>query len=872
MYAIAPPPIQTTDPLAARRTIARLLTRIISRAYGSIDQILNINIGNDGLITCLFRDDDKDQKLIRLELGDRIEYKQVQDGRTDAVDTDADQYLLAYANNIGQRTDKISKPKNCKVGLSCKGACIAKTDTCRIDVPEALNRQEISDLNDAVNQVQKAKFVGVAPVEDDLDNKNIRELKEEARKRGVYRYSYMSQAQLRESIRLQKANPDRQKIVREGLNRAESSKKALKSLLPQPVAGAWKDIEKISKFFGDNRPAAGILAASVLLGIPSSVMMTARDRYKEGLPESALMAYQRAQTTPVEPTSKPQLTFAVGGFSNLGSSGDKLAEYLKTPLDTSKREQWFNKTQQVIPFNNSEFNVPPTDILPKDKNGNYNPLYLGYVAKESFGKYLSNIVGGRNEAAVDLASKLYAYGSKYRDKPLNVVSHGSGGNVVDEAAEILSRIKPARGLDGGEVLKRLNIARLGGASFGLTGGTTQDDKNWANINNRTITSKNDPFSILPKRFSQFVSSVKGHEIEDYLTDSTVRDKIRETFGFFSNSVAGSKSSDKGAKEIAAAITAVNPTLGKTWNLVSAIKDKYQDNPTAAAINTVAVLGQVTVTAAVAARVKYNNNIAKSALEAQEIVASGRTTLPTPINPSVIIAIGDGETPSDVLGKSIKSNGSKLQSQAEKDFYDQSDVVSFDRTLPPQSRGRVMGVIDTMARSYEAVMSKTLKAGRDPEAVKLAAELYAIGNSSYEGSSTEYPAISVIGLKQGGETAKRALDILESMQKTGSQGNVAGTYIAKQIHLVTLGTPELGFGGEKVDKKKVDTDLLKTPKTDLWSDGDLWSRTPFKGKNPDSFSGTNGSAVDYLSVNAADAIAKKLNATLTQRRKARKQSQ
>lgn len=867
MYAIAPTPaIQNVDPLAARRVIARLLTRIISRAYGSIDEILQIGIGDDGLITCVFRDDDKDRKLIRLELGDRIEYKLIQEGRSDSVNTEADQYLLAYANNIGYRTDKISKPKNCKTGLSCKGACIAKTDVCRTDVPEVLNRQEISDLNDAVNQVQKAKFVGVAPVEDDLDTKNIRELKEEARKRGVYRYSYMSQAQLRESIRLQKANPDRQKVVREGLNRAESSKKALKSLLPQPVAGAWKDIEKISKFFGDNRPAAGILAASVLLGIPSSVMMSARDRYKEGLPESALIAYQRAQTTLVEPTSKPQITFAVGGFSNLGSSGDRLAEYLKTPLDTSRREQWLNKTQEVVAFNNPEFNVPPTNITPKNDKGEYNPLYLGYVAKESFGKYLSNLVGGRNEAAVDLASKIYAYGAKYRDKPLNVVSHGSGGNVIDEATEIISRIKPEKGLDGREVLKRLNIARLGGASFGLTGGTTQDDKNWASINNRTITSKNDPFSILPKKFAQFVSSVKGHEIDDYMTNATVRDKIRETFGFFSNSVAGSKSGDKAKKETVEATGAllktINPALGKTWNLVSAIGDKYKDKPTALAINTAGVLAQIGLGGVVAAKVNYDRNIGKSAMEAQVLVASGATSIPTATKPSMIIAVGDGETSSKDLAKAVSTNSSKLQSQSEKGFYNQSDIEAFDRTLPPPPKGRVMGVIDTMAKSYEAVMQKSLRAGRDPEAVRLAAELYAIGNTPYGGTTNEYPAISVVGLKQGGETAKRALDILNAMQKTGSPNSVGGQYVNRQIHLVTLGTPELNFGGDKVDPKN--------PRTDLWSDGDLWGRTPLKGVNPEVFTGANGSAADYLSVDATSRIAQKLNATLFSRRKARKQ--
>jgi hypothetical protein len=864
MYAIAPAPaIQNTDPLAARRVIARLLTRIISRAYGSIDQILNIDIADDGLITCLFRDDDKDRKLIRLVLGDRIEYKQVLDGRTDAVSTDADQYLVAYANNIGQRTDKISKPKNCKVGLSCKGACISKTDICRIDVPDALNRQEVSDLNDAVNEVQKAKFVGVEPVSDELDNKNIRELKDEARKRGVYRYSYMNQSQLRESIRLQKANPDRQKVVREGLNRTESSKKALKSLLPQPFAGAWKDIEKISKFFGDNRPAAGILAASVLIGIPSSVMMSARDRYKEGLPESALMAYQRAQTTPVEPTSKPQITFAVGGFSNLGSSGDKVAEYLKTPLDTSKREQWFNKTQEIIPFNNPEFNVPPTNIEQKDKNGNYNPLYLGYVAKESFGKYLSNVVGGRNEAAVDLASKLYAYGSKYRDKPLNVVSHGSGGNVVDEAAEILSRIKPPKGIDGGEVLKRLNIARLGGASFGLTGGTTQDDKNWANINNRTITSKNDPFSILPKKFSQFVSSVKGHEIGDYLSDGNVRDKIRETFGFFSNSVAGGKITDETSDEVKKTIKdvakAIDPKFGKLANLIDGALSTYKDNPKAASIN---ILGALTVTSigiAAKSKLNYKDNLGNSAGKAQEMVSSGQASAVPISKPNVIITVGDAEVNGDEMAKRIKGlKPNSGQGLASANYLKESEVIPFERPfLTPPSRNKFMAPVDFMAKTYETVMKKSLGAGTDPEAIRLAANIYAIANTPYAGTTNSYPSVSVVGLKQGGETAKRALDILEKMTKVQvgakSDPNIVGgrSVSSGQVHVVTLGTPELDFGGKDANAAR----------NDLWVDGDIFGRTPFKGASPSYISaGNNGSASDYLEAPVITDLLGKLAST------------
>ena len=266
--------------------------------------------------------------------------------------------------------------------------------------------------------------------------------------------------------------------------------------------------------------------------------------------------------------------------------------------------------------------------------------------------------------------------------------------------------------------------------------------------------------------------------------------------------------------------------------------------------------------AVTARVSYNNNINKSATEAQEMVSRGAIPPPQLNHPNVIVTVGDAETSSEDLAKVIGTNGAKVQSSVDKDFYTNSDIESFSRNLPPQPKGRVMGIIDGMAKSYEFAMNKSLKAGRDPEAVRLAAQLYVLGNSTYGGNATEHPAISIVGYRQGGETAKRALDILDSMQKTGSTSNVNGRFVNNQIHLVTLGTPELNFGGDKVDPKN--------PRTDLWSEGDLWGRTPFKGKNPESFSGTNGSSVDYLSVDAATKIAQKLNATLAQRRKARKQ--
>lgn len=534
MYAITPPPIQTTDPLAARRTIARLLTRIISRAYGSIDQILSINIGNDGLVTCLFRDDDKDQKLIRLELGDRIEYKQVQDGRTDAVDTDADQYLLAYANNIGQRTDKISKPKNCKVGLSCKGACIAKTDTCRIDIPDALNRQEILDLNDAVIKSQSARVTQVGATDvDPYEGLNIRQLKERAREKGILRYSYMTQDQLKGALKIADENPEYQENIRKTLQRQKDEATLKKSrstaigraiAVINPILGRqYNLIANISKRYENNPTEARILAVAALLGISVVTSKILAKKYKEGLAISASDAEKLAddRRSEIKDIRKDSVTFVLGNYSEGSKPLEKALKSRKSAI-SSDNASWLKDKTEVIPIlRQGEGNPPPSDILGR----------LGYSITEGYKATLGKIFStGRNPEAVSLAADLFNYGSKpvlfKKEKAvpaINIVAAEDGGHVAREAVEILSkmqRVQNGKNVRGVDIAKRINLVTLGTPYFGVT------DRQ---IKETNLMGDQDPWNLSPFKkggtITMPVQGVSGHGYKDYLKSGKATDAL-----------------------------------------------------------------------------------------------------------------------------------------------------------------------------------------------------------------------------------------------------------------------------------------------------------------------------------------------------------
>lgn len=142
----------------------------------------------------------------------------------------------------------------------------------------------------------------------------------------------------------------------------------------------------------------------------------------------------------------------------------------------------------------------------------------------------------RNDDAVELAAQIYAhavrrnttnYEMAHKDKSINIVSHSVGGEVVNQAMDILSKMKNVGGKGsptGKEVLERVNIVHLSAPDSGFAENLPG--------NYRNISSGQDPFSWMPKRREKWVSTVKGNEPEDYIRDSEVREQIRQGFGYY----------------------------------------------------------------------------------------------------------------------------------------------------------------------------------------------------------------------------------------------------------------------------------------------------------------------------------------------------
>ena len=383
--------------------------------------------------------------------------------------------------------------------IPCKGVCIPKARVCRDEVKLTPTQKR---------QVQTI----IERASDKYEGRTIRDLQQEARERGVYRSNHLNKQQLTNVLKQLDQDPNAQENLRKTLEKRRKTREFATKAAPLELQKTWKAIQTVSKAYKQNPDQAGLIIAAGLMGVSAGIANRIRDRHRDGLQESADLALSRAKNVPINRTNKPDLIFAVGGFGSTGSKGEKMRDLLEAPLDNTKGEQWFGKNHHIIPFNSAEFDIT-TNSSKRNADGKYNPAYLGEVSAKGFGKFLTNFRRSRNDAAVDLAARLYAYGQRYPNKRLDILAHGVGGNVTDEAVEILSKMKRTtrKGQSGSQLLERLNIARLGSPFFGMMNG-----KQWKKVNHRTITSNNDPFSILPKRAAKWIGSVTGGEVEDYL--------------------------------------------------------------------------------------------------------------------------------------------------------------------------------------------------------------------------------------------------------------------------------------------------------------------------------------------------------------------
>lgn len=804
--------LATTAPPKAnpKRLLAEKVGDLINRVYTQgIDRLNSLEV-NGSVISGLFQDDRKlfefQLDLERLSSLDGFTYRQASKDR-------ADSYLDAYEQSM--RHDRVGKPrkqqkgvKNCTTGTNCGGTCIEAEDTCRLKAGSIASPSEINEISKLAAMVSPAN-ASATPEKDDLDGLTLRQLKKIGSEKRIYRYSHMTTAQLKNAIRTTRSDPQQQERIRKTLDKTREARRLVDEFTPKALSKAWSTIQQISKTAGISPEAAGLLTAGFLLSAGAAATQRLRDRYKTELATSATMAVQRAETVPAIRTNKENLLFAVGGFNGIGSNGERMRDLLQAGEDGTAGEKWFNKGNEIIPFNHREFDIPAPSVSKRNPDGSYNSAYLGYVAKQGFGQFVQNFRRGRNEAAVDLAASIYAHGVRNPKAGINVLGHGVGGNVVREATEILNRMRSSDGKTSGpEIMKRMSIANLGTPHFGFT-----NDGFWKTMRNRTITSGQDPFSILPKQAAQWISSVKGAEVDDYLRNGEVRERLRESFGYYSNSIRGAVLGEKRKREFRGAVGEALSDVGlpgaaKLWDKLNKIQDKAQDSPQAAAILATGTLLATGGVGYAYAKKKYDQNLTQGANQA--MVIAGQNPAPNVRKPNALFVVGGSGAPADEMAKAL--NDPTGQDKYKKWLEKTHAVSTIDPSnLPIMPAGGLQSKNPgRIAQAYATALLRPLSAGKNDDAVRLAAQIYAHGARDHAPGGKAGPRkinMSILAASNGGQVAREALDIVRKMD--------GGAFIANRTRLVTLGTPAFGFTTDKVKE------------LNLVGDGDPFGNLPFQ---------------------------------------------
>jgi hypothetical protein len=541
--------------MTPRQQLSMMIKSVIERSYvDGIDGFTNLEISSTGEITGYFYDN---KKLIKFKLAEELTYQLSNPKER------SDAWLESYTSIVkfDRKYNNSSKRKQCIKGIPCGLACIAKNKTCEVKLSKIATPNEISQIKQIALTIRQEdpKITDVQPDSPDIyESMSIRELKKEASNRGVYRYSEMNSQQLKESIRFVDKQPGDQqnrlaKTVETRKNNPNTLRRFGVTARGRSVEGVdgkktnperslalsvqrWQRIQRILKLSELDPQLAGAAVGAIVLGVSMQQYNRVRDNYRLGLLGSSKSAFERASKMQVPYTPRANITFCVGGYSNEGSTGEKLKNQLEALADkpfSIEADRWWKEKNHMISFDSREFNIPKVNSRKKNKDGTYTTPYLAEVSQKSFGAYLKNFRRGRNEAAVELAAQIYAH-ANYRDaktgkfmnsdRRINIVAHATGGNTTQEALEIISRMSGPRSKPGREVLRQINVVTLGTTDFGFT------EKGLAR--ERNLTSSQDPFSFLPQRNEKWISEVRGHEIEDYLKVEQVQDQLLQAFGYY----------------------------------------------------------------------------------------------------------------------------------------------------------------------------------------------------------------------------------------------------------------------------------------------------------------------------------------------------
>lgn len=526
-----------------KKQFSVLLSRAANKQIG---QIINIKSSPSGEITGLFT---LENKPFRFTFKDGNLSYQSTVKRSDSI------YI--YYDAAPKKGLLKGKRKRCKVGISCGSTCIEKDNVCKLKTSELAKPSEIMQLNQAIARFkleENTQQINPEPKkEEDYiinpetgSNYTIRELRKVAASKGVVGYGSMPIDEMRAAIKLADRNPESaQRIVAgvarkrslgtraiavSGLSGRNKSEREAKRRLKDVVA-TNKRLEALIKFTGSAPIAwtAGAVGA-FLLGTTIRTYEQTKEKYREGFDESAKLAEERAVKLKLVHVLQDNITFAVG--SGKGHGAEEIKKLLQREEPDNDGDYWLTQNNYVIPFNLQETGI--------DKESN--ETGSGDEILNGMRNYLQTFRRGKNQDAIDLAAHLYAYGIqrkasnpselKNKYKKINVVAHGMAGQTTKEALELLSRMDIKGSPTGKEVLRQVNVVNLGTPHFGFAENQSR--------RHRTIISAQDPVSNIPNIGSgarqQWISSVKGHSVKDYLEDNRVRDAIRESFGYYEGSL------------------------------------------------------------------------------------------------------------------------------------------------------------------------------------------------------------------------------------------------------------------------------------------------------------------------------------------------
>lgn len=504
-------PREDADPTQEQQQFIALLRQMLERSYtDGIDRFLSLDISKTGDISGVFRDGNKYVQFTWN--ASRTTTKLIKSPRRDSAQEER------YARWDTPRRQ--IRERQCEIGLSCGGSCIESTKTCRIGTTNLARPGEVQKLKALAIKVRQPD--GVSSPKDPLDELDIRSLKREAQKRGVNRYSYMTKEELKGAIRTVEQSPSQEERLRRTLERRKVEKEAIENTKPGAYAKTWNQLQKILKVAGVRPDLAIGAIGALLIGTSYKVYMDLRQHYRDGLKDSAEAAKARAEKMDVPRVRNSNITFTVGGFRGDGSTGGELKQRLE------EADPWYKRSHTIIPFDSDDYDIPASNIPKRNPDGSYNPAYLGHVAVNGFGASFRNFYKQRNEGSVELAAQIYAQAMAVRkegdklvpiheDKPIHILAHGAGGLTAREAMDILAEMP-----EGKKVLQRINLISMGTPDFGFTEPTVSREM--------TLSGTGDPWSILPTRKEKRVPSVKGHEIEDYLTNQDAIAQISRFLG------------------------------------------------------------------------------------------------------------------------------------------------------------------------------------------------------------------------------------------------------------------------------------------------------------------------------------------------------